>query len=122
MRLGIQPLVALLPALSPRHAAVTSCAHDNNLQLLTSYQQLVGALLDEVALSTSGDTVELGLYLLEGGESSARVLDALEVGQLPSTLQTRTAKFNGYAIDSYAWIGSTLYLATSMKTQNIRLC
>ena len=79
MRLGIQPLVALLPALSPqRHAAITSCAHDGHLQLLTSYQQLVGALLDEVALSTTGDTVELGLYLLEGGDSSARVLDALE--------------------------------------------
>ncbi|EOD08925.1 hypothetical protein EMIHUDRAFT_456339 [Emiliania huxleyi CCMP1516] len=87
-----QALLSLLPALTPtnRQSAAIACtrpepstiasadASCSRPELLTSYGQLVGSLVDEVALATAGDTVELGLYLLEGGDSSARVLDALE--------------------------------------------
>lgn len=47
-------------------------------QLVTSYGECTALLLREIADTTKGDEIALGIYLLEGGESSERVLAALE--------------------------------------------
>ena len=46
-------------------------------QLVTSYSACTELLLDEIAATETGDEINLGIYLLEGGESSERVLGAL---------------------------------------------
>eukprot|EP00966_Prymnesium_polylepis_P062475 1449658-Prymnesium_polylepis.1 len=48
------------------------------LELLDSYERTTQTLLDEIADTERGDRIFFQLYLLEGGESSERVLAALE--------------------------------------------
>ena len=46
--------------------------------LVTSYSACCELLLNEIAATQAGDVITLGIYLLEGGSSSNRVLSALE--------------------------------------------
>lgn len=88
-------IFAALVSVPPMHAAYSSgratrpqlvarlcaCASDANLlpvQLHESYESSIAALLDEISTTSAGDRVELSLYLIEGGDSSERVLAALQ--------------------------------------------
>ena len=73
-------VVALLPGLSTKPAARQQ-AQSPAAQcptLITSYDACCDLLLSEIQASQAGDEITLGIYLLEGGSSSSRVLSALE--------------------------------------------
>ena len=75
---------APLFAVGRRAAAPSLCAVGATLQqeksfaVINSYSGAIDLLLDEIADTQQGDEISLCLYLLEGGESSERVLVALE--------------------------------------------
>ena len=47
------------------------------VRLLTSYDQTVSTIVEEINRTGSGDRVEFSVYVLEPGESTERVLDAM---------------------------------------------
>ena len=47
------------------------------VRLLTSYDQTVATIVEEINRTASGDRVEFSVYVLEPGESTERVLDAM---------------------------------------------
>jgi len=61
-------------SLELRSAATAVCA----ARLYDSYDASIEMLLSEIAATSAGDRIAVGLYLLEGGTSSERVLAALE--------------------------------------------
>ena len=65
------------PGVKPGVTAPSGLAAAASPQLVTSYSACTALLLDEIAATEAGDEINLGIYLLEGGESSERVLGAL---------------------------------------------
>ena len=74
-------VVALLPGLLSSKPAARQQVQSPVAQsptLVTSYDACCELLLSEIQASQAGDEITLGIYLLEGGSSSNRVLSALE--------------------------------------------
>ena len=72
---------ALLPGLISSKPAARQQVQSLAAQrptLVTSYDACCELLLSEIQASKAGDEITLGIYLLEGGSSSNRVLSALE--------------------------------------------
>ncbi len=69
---------AMPPPLAPTAASNPGATAANQCQLVEGYGMATRLLLDEIAATERGDMIELGIYLLEGGESSESVLAALE--------------------------------------------
>ena len=72
-------------------AAPPSTATASPLRLISSYDLAMDALLDEIDATSAGDSIDLGMYLLEGGESSERsgsvfrFLDSFSAGEGPAS-------------------------------------
>ena len=72
-------LAALSAAGSSRAGAVRPpLSSYSSPQLVTSYSACTNLLLNEIENTLGGDSIDLGIYLLEGGSSSESVLSALE--------------------------------------------
>ena len=70
------PLFAVDHALAV-HVAPSMTPLTASTRLVTSYSACVALLLDEISDTGEGDEIDLGIYLIEGGTSSERVLGAL---------------------------------------------
>jgi hypothetical protein len=72
------PIYVGAPRKAVRAPAAAARPTERGLELYDAYDASIQLLLDEIAATSAGDRIELGLYLLEGGQSSERVLAALE--------------------------------------------